>query len=349
MNNNDLENINIIELKYEDIINTIDFNIKILEEKQQKEDNFSKFDSLSDFFNGRLGEIAFEKYLQQNQSNLIYRNFKSFKDEDYIVVDEVKYDKYDFIIPNFKDEKLKNITLTFDIKTQSYRSENITINAQFGINSNNINNKRNNLYILTFNSKPIDYFKDKLNTNSKDSIDLLNQIKQSIRKEETIIIKIIGIISSELFKKNSLFLENKTYFRTNLKDLKKFSTQSPMYFILIKQLTPLSEYFSNLEIQDIALNNHKLIEPLKINIELNEKLVQFLNNNNIFVFNFKSKKLIEIKDKNGNIFKLNIDGQLELYTIQQFDSLKDFIENIIPICQRLNPELKISNFIPKDR
>lgn len=99
-----------------DVIFSLEFAIKNLTEKINNPFLYTKFDSINDSFNGIMGELAFEKFLEKNFSNIKYRNFKNFNENDYVKVKDKKYDKYDIILE-------KNLTnnIHIDIKTQSFR------------------------------------------------------------------------------------------------------------------------------------------------------------------------------------------------------------------------------------
>lgn len=243
---------NIINIELDDRIikKAIEKYIEELIHRIDNPNKYTKFDSDNDIFIGMCGEYAFAKFLYNKGFDKrkdyfqigLFESDEKFKD-DFVEVDNFKYDKYDFKLNLLFDKNNNELeSIKIDVKTQKYVGR-YNDNWQFAVNGNTIEK-------LIKNESKIDYLsfifteygiEDFINLEvfkkaTKEELLIFKSNLTPMLKRKSIKLEILGVISpknfivlSEQFSKDEVFRINKT----KEGEIKPFRTNSPMYRIKI--------------------------------------------------------------------------------------------------------------------
>lgn len=288
--------------------------IKHFETILEKKNNpwlFTKFDTDNDIFLWYIWEIAFAKFLyelwyeKENDYLQVNRYINEEKyNEHFTHANWKKYDKYDFYLSIFYDEKNNVVPLKIDIKTQKYTGK-YNEEWEFWVNEKTINdiekdNRKMDYFVFIFSDSEVSDLIDKENISNSWQID------SSILKKNEITLEILWAFDVKKFKNISTVFYRDEIFRINPKDddIYNFKCLSTMYRIKIKHLENIT----------------KFIPRKKINFR--KSIIEKYNN-------------LFPKDENSKFFKIVNDNNEEclmqynkLYLSSQYKSFDDFINKL---------------------
>jgi hypothetical protein len=295
-------NVSKVKLNKAVIIAALHEHIDFLIERKNNSNKFTKFDSENDAFLGACGEYAFAKYLSEKgftrgedyfQINRYRKNIK-FK-EHFKEVNGILYDKYDFMLDIFTDQKCNKLDpFKIDIKTQKYVGK-YTEDWQFAVNSNTVDQIKKepnkiDSFLFIFSKDGLSDLVDTsiFNTNEKELENLKINLENHLKKKE-IEVELLGMIEpvkfialSEEFKEGEVFRMN-----NSSKGMSSFKAFSPMFRINLSYLSNIDKHIIprnvNAKINIEQVNNY----CKKLNINEDTKFVKISDGKNVFQFPFE--------------------------------------------------------------
>ena len=315
-------NVSKVKLPIEVIKAALVEHIDFLIERKDNPDKFSKFDSENDAFLGACGEYAFAKYLSSKgfikESDYLqvnkYRKLVKFK-EHFKDVNGILYDKYDFTLNLFNDQKGNPLPpLKIDVKTQKYVGT-YTDEWQFAVNSNTIDQVKKDenkidFFLFIFSKDGLsDVIDPKVFDVDKKSLENLKKNITPLLKKTEIEVDLLGMIKpskfialSQEFKKGEIFRMN-----NSARGINSFKAFSPMHRIFLNYLD----------------NTEKLIIPKKINNVIDpENINGYVNKIGVN----KETMFATVLDANNQTYNFPVD---KVYENSQHKDFNTFVNSML--------------------